>query len=60
MILQCYFLADDRLTQIFADKEWNFLSVAHCLKIDPRHAERKMCLMPRMGMTTQSGRLFSS
>jgi hypothetical protein len=25
-----------------------------------RRADFKMCLMPRMGMTTQSGRLFSS
>ncbi len=24
------------------------------------YTDRKMCLMPRMGMTTQSGRLFSS
>lgn len=31
-----------------------------CCRLPATYADFKMCLMPRMGMTTQSGRLFSS
>ena len=47
-----------RFTQIFTDGETQ--SFIRFASMAQTQAARKMCLMPRMGMTTQLGRWFSS
>src|SRR5438045_5023824 len=70
LISSILFYCGHRLPQTFTDKKTEFFDLCYilvhpwrfslCSNIDIDHADFKICLIPRMGMTTQSGRLFSS